>query len=85
MDAPDPADPEAEKSAELAFDLLRGKTPQATQTVDNNAGQIPSFLINPVTLTKDNIKDTVYKDGFVTKTALCAGQYADACRKIGVV
>ena len=76
---------EAEKSAELAYDLLRGKPQTASQTVDNKAGQIPSFLINPVTLTKDNIKDTVYKDGFVTKMALCSGQFADACKTIGVV
>ncbi|MGI5243816.1 sugar ABC transporter substrate-binding protein [Dactylosporangium sp. CA-139066] len=75
---------EAETAAILADDLVRGKHPAQTATVDNGAGQIPSILLDPVTVTKDTIAATVVKDGFVTPSALCAGAYADACRAAGI-
>jgi D-xylose transport system substrate-binding protein len=75
---------EAETAAELANDLVRGKHPTETSTVDNGAGQIPSILLDPVTVTKDTIASTVVKDGFVTPSALCAGAYAEACRTAGI-
>ncbi|MFI5909248.1 sugar ABC transporter substrate-binding protein [Dactylosporangium sp. NPDC051541] len=76
---------EAETAATLTNDLLRGKKPTETANVDNGAGQVPSILLDPVTVTKDTIATTVVKDGFVTPGALCAGQYADACRAAGIV
>jgi D-xylose transport system substrate-binding protein len=76
--------PEAEKAAELAYDLLRGVHPQAPATVDNGAGQVPSVLLDPVTVTRDTIASTVIKDGFVTPGSLCAGAYAEACRTAGI-
>ncbi|MEU7903360.1 substrate-binding domain-containing protein [Actinoplanes sp. NPDC049118] len=76
--------PQAEKAAELANDLLRGQRPQAPAGVDNHAGKIPSFLLDPVAVTRDNIADTVIKDGFVTPGSLCAGNYAQACKAAGI-
>jgi D-xylose transport system substrate-binding protein len=76
--------PEAEKAAELAYDLLRGERPPAPATVDNKSGQIPSFLLDPVAVTRENIAGTVIKDGFVTPSSLCAGAYADACAAAGI-
>nr|BFE61955.1 sugar ABC transporter substrate-binding protein [Dactylosporangium thailandense] len=75
---------EAETAAALADDLLRGRKPTETSTVDNGAGQVPSILLDPVAVTKDTIAGTVIKDGFVTAGALCAGQYAEACRAAGI-
>ena len=75
---------EAETAAALANDLVRGKRPAAPATVDNGAGQVPSILLDPVTVTRDTIASTVVKDGFVTPSALCAGAYADACRAAGI-
>ncbi|GII05674.1 sugar ABC transporter substrate-binding protein [Planobispora takensis] len=75
---------EAEKTAELAFDLLSGKKPEMDSTVDNGAGAVPSLLLDPVTVTKDTIKETVVKDGYVTPGALCAGAYAEACSAAGI-
>jgi D-xylose transport system substrate-binding protein len=75
---------EAESAAVLADDLVRGKHPSPGATVDNGAGQIPSILLDPVTVTKDTIASTVVKDGFVTPSALCAGAYADACKAAGI-
>jgi D-xylose transport system substrate-binding protein len=75
---------EAETAATLANDLVRGKRPAAPATVDNGAGQVPSILLDPVTVTKDTIASTVVKDGFVTPSALCAGAYAEACKAAGI-
>ncbi|WP_433218171.1 sugar ABC transporter substrate-binding protein [Dactylosporangium sp. CS-047395] len=75
---------EAETAATLADDLVRGRKPAVTEAVDNGAGQVPSILLDPVTVTKDTIAATVVKDGFVTPGALCAGRYADACRTAGI-
>ncbi|MFG2039422.1 sugar ABC transporter substrate-binding protein [Dactylosporangium sp. NPDC048998] len=75
---------EAEAAATLANDLLRGNHPPASTTVDNGAAQIPSILLDPVTVTRDTIATTVVKDGFVTASALCAGAYAEACRTAGI-
>ncbi|GAT71123.1 ABC transporter substrate-binding protein [Planomonospora sphaerica] len=75
---------QAEKTAELAFALLRGEKPEAGATVDNGAGAVPSVLLDPVTVTKETIKETVVKDGYVTPGALCAGAYADACSAAGI-
>jgi D-xylose transport system substrate-binding protein len=37
-----------------------------------------------VAVTKDNIKDTVLADNFVSRDDLCAGKFADACEKAGI-
>ena len=57
--------------------LLNGKT-------DNGAGQIPSVLLVPVVVTKDNVKDTVIKDGFLKPSDICTGQYAADCKAAGI-
>ncbi|GAA3448026.1 sugar ABC transporter substrate-binding protein [Planomonospora venezuelensis] len=75
---------EAEKTAELAFELLGGERPKMDSTVDNGAGAVPSLLLDPVTVTKDTIEETVIKDGYVTPGALCAGAYAEACSAAGI-
>jgi D-xylose transport system substrate-binding protein len=76
--------PEAERAAELAVDLLRGQRVSAPSTTDNGAGAVPSFLLDPIAVTKDTIASTVIRDGFVTVVGLCAGAYADACQKAGI-
>ena len=35
-------------------------------------------------MTKDNVKDTVIADGFVTAGELCTGPYAAACKEAGI-
>jgi D-xylose transport system substrate-binding protein len=76
--------PEAEKAADLTLDLLNGRTTTAPTTTDNGAGQVPSFLLDPVAVTRDTIKSTVLKDGFVTVASLCTGASSAACRAAGI-
>jgi len=60
---------EAEASAELAVALAKGQAPPATltmSTVNNGTKDVPSVLLAPVAVTKDNIQTTVVADGFWT-------------------
>jgi D-xylose transport system substrate-binding protein len=58
---------EAEAAAELAVSLAKGQGAPSTltmSTVNNGNKDVPSVLLPPVAVTKDNIKDTVVADGF---------------------
>jgi len=64
---------EAEAAAKLAVALAKGEDPPAElamSTVNNGSADIPSVLLPPVAVTKDNIKDTVVADGFWTTTVI---------------
>jgi D-xylose transport system substrate-binding protein len=66
--------PEAEQAAELAVQLAKGETPPAPKDkVDNGTEQVPSILLTPVAVTKDNINDTIVKDGFWSADEICTG------------
>lgn len=84
MTAYKPVPKEAEQAADLAYALLKGERPATQITVDNKAGPQPSFLMEPQTVTKENLAATVIKDGFVTVGALCAAAYTDACHQAGI-
>jgi D-xylose transport system substrate-binding protein len=79
--------PEAEAAAQLAVALVRGEDPPSglvNDEVDNGMEQVPSVLLTPVAVTKDNIADTVVKDGFWTADQICTGRYANACAEAGI-
>ena len=80
--------PEAEAAAQLAYDLLT-KTPVPAdmtngKTTNNGKIDVPSVLLTPVAVTKDNIKSTVVADGFWTVDQICTADYADACKAAGL-
>jgi D-xylose transport system substrate-binding protein len=74
---------EADVAAQLAIALGDGDTAKARSltktTVDNGAGRVPSVLLDPVVVTKDNIAGTVIKDGFTSKAKICTGKAAARC------
>ena len=78
----------AETSAELAVDMVNGKTTEAaaiaTSKVDNGKEQVPSVLLDTIVVTKDNIKDTVVADGFLKADQICSGPAAAACAEAGL-
>ena len=79
--------PEAEAAAQLAYDLAQGKQPSGglvNGKTDNGQGQIPSVLLTPVAVTKDNVADTIVKDGFWKASQICTGRYATACKDAGI-
>ncbi|MGW5663853.1 sugar ABC transporter substrate-binding protein [Streptomyces sp. NPDC003758] len=78
---------EADVAAEMAVALAQGKPVDsiAKDKVDSpTTKQVPSVIVPVVALTKDNIKDTVIKDGLWTVADICTGQYKSACDKIGL-
>jgi D-xylose transport system substrate-binding protein len=80
-------DKETKVAAEIAVDLAEGKEfPKSQITDEPNNGKIkvPSVLLEPVAVTKDNVKSTVVKDGFITASELCSGSYAKACEEAGI-
>jgi len=79
--------PEAETAAQLAYDLLQGKQPSSDVVngqTDNGTGQIPSVLLQPVAVTKDNVQDTIIKDGFWTADQICTAAYKQDCADAGI-
>ncbi|HZO06299.1 MAG TPA: ABC transporter substrate-binding protein, partial [Solirubrobacterales bacterium] len=57
---------------------------KVTEEVNNGKTDVPAVLLEPVAVVKDNIKDTVIKEGFVDAGELCTGPYAAACKEVGI-
>jgi D-xylose transport system substrate-binding protein len=78
----------AETSAQLAVDMVNGKTAEAAAVaktkVDNGKEQVPSVLLDTIVVTKDNIKDTVVAEGFLKANQICSGPAASACSGAGL-
>jgi D-xylose transport system substrate-binding protein len=81
--------PQAEAAAVIACDLATGRSVPAEvtsgKTLNNGAKEVPSVLLVPIAVTRENVKDTVLRDGFWTKEQVCAGPYDSACRAIGLL
>ncbi|MFC5501908.1 multiple monosaccharide ABC transporter substrate-binding protein [Lysinimonas soli] len=62
----------ANKAAEMANDLLTGKTPQVndTKSYDNKVKVVPSYLFQPVVVTKDNYKKVLIDSGYYKESDL---------------
>ena len=54
----------ATKSAEVAVQLAKGEKIQADETVNNGKVDVPFIKLDPIMVDKDNVIDTVIKDGF---------------------
>lgn len=79
--------PQAKIAAEFAIALAEGEElPQdkVTEEINNGKSDVPSAILEPVAVLKDNINDTVIKDGFVSASELCTSAYAAACKEAGI-
>jgi D-xylose transport system substrate-binding protein len=76
---------EADAGAALAISLAKGEKGNAPQTSHDPTGNrdVPSVLLQPVAITKANVK-AVVDDGYVTKAELCTGKFAQLCTQAGV-
>jgi D-xylose transport system substrate-binding protein len=72
--------PQAEDAAKAAIALANGEAPASSADKEG----VPATLLDPVVVTKDNIKDTVVADGFYTVEDICTAEYADACAELGL-
>jgi D-xylose transport system substrate-binding protein len=81
--------PQAEAAATLAYYLISetavpsGLTGGATVT--NGKIDVPSILLEPVSVTKENLAETVIKDNFWTVEQVCTDAYVLACQEAGLL
>ena len=59
-----PLGSQAKLAAEAAVALAKGEPVKTTSSIPNGSKDVPAILMNLVVVTKDNIKETVIKDGF---------------------
>jgi D-xylose transport system substrate-binding protein len=59
-----PVTNEAVRAAEEAVRLAKGEMPHADGAVNNGKTKVPTIMLKPVLVTKENIKTTVVQDGF---------------------
>jgi D-xylose transport system substrate-binding protein len=80
-------EPEANAAAEIAValaqeeevpsGLVNGKT-------NNEAEDVPSVLLEPVAVTKENINETIVADEFWSASEICTKPYKKACEEAGI-
>ena len=57
----------ATESAKLAIDLASDKAVKGNSSLNNGMKDVPSFLLEPIAVTKENLDATVIADGFHPK------------------
>ncbi len=67
----------ARRAAELAVDLAEGRPVVANGEVDNGQRQVPSVLLEVVSVTRDNLMDTVVADGFHSAEDVTGSEVAE--------
>jgi D-xylose transport system substrate-binding protein len=74
---------EARAAAALAIAILNNNVAAiellADGAVNNGTNDVPSILLVPVSVTADNVAETVIADGFRTWEEICVGDFADFC------
>ena len=76
---------EADAAAELAIALAKGEEPTAETTpIDNGTKEVPSVLLEPVGVNKDNISEYLGEPDFPKKEEICAGDLAAKCEELGL-
>jgi D-xylose transport system substrate-binding protein len=77
---------EADAAATLAIALSKKQTPKAglvNGTSDDGSRKVPSVLLAPQAITKDNVK-VVFDDGFLKPSEVCVGKYKSLCQQAGI-
>lgn len=62
-----PGKPLAERAVEAAVDFANGRMPQTNRSLNNKTADIAAYLFDPIPVTKDNIRETIIKDGTFTE------------------
>ena len=74
--------PEAELAAKMAVSLATGEELDAgeytlTDVEDANGEAVPSILLEPISVTEENIGDTIISDGVYSIEEICTADYED--------
>lgn len=76
---------EAGALAEAAIALVNGEEAETNGTTeDTESGRdVPSILLEPQSITKDNVGDVI-EDGGASAEDVCTGEFADLCAEAGI-
>ena len=76
---------EAGALADAAIALVNGEEADTTGTTEDSEGgrDVPSILLDPVSITKDNVGDVI-SDGGQAFGDVCTGDYAQMCTDAGI-
>ncbi len=75
-----PSEIVAAAAANVAAQMLAGKTPAPKTTLYNT----PSELFIPSVITKENIKAEIFDKNITPVADVCTGDYAEACKSMGI-
>lgn len=64
----------ATRAAEVAVAMAKGEKPLTNAMINNGRIDVPSILIEPISVDKTNLDDTVIKDGFQSSEAVYGKQ-----------
>lgn len=73
--------PLANGAVDAAIKLARGEQVTTTDTIDNGFKKVPAILLEPVAVDRNNLLDTVVKDGYHKLEEICAGLPPEKCPK----
>src|SRR6266478_5155694 len=76
-----PIQPLAYAAVEAAIKLARGEKVDTTDSIDNGLKKVPSSLLEPIAVDRNNIVSTVVKDGYQTLEKICANIPPEKCPK----
>lgn len=76
---------EAGALADAAIALVNGEEAETTGTTEDSEGgrEVPSILLEPQSITKDNVGDVI-EDGGQKAEDVCTGDFADLCTEAGI-
>ena len=76
---------EADAAAKLAIALAKGEKPtEQTTPIDNGTKKVPSVLLEPVAVTKDNITEYLGEPDFPKKEEICTGKPQSKGQELGL-
>lgn len=64
----------AQEAAELAVRLAKGELIDTDQRINNGKIEVPSVLLSPISVNKNNLDETIIRDGFHSKQDVYGGQ-----------
>jgi D-xylose transport system substrate-binding protein len=83
-----PIKPLATNAATLAVAVINGEDPADSDVINgsenNNTEDVPAAITDTIPVFKDNVKDTIVKDGYWTPKEICTAQFKQACADAGI-
>ncbi|WP_299058219.1 sugar ABC transporter substrate-binding protein [uncultured Nocardioides sp.] len=71
----------AEAAADVAWALVQGETPEATDELFDT----PTQLFEPTVVTRDNLNEVIFgPEGVLDPAEVCTGPYREGCDELGI-